>query len=312
MYRASYLYWISKYQLEQQKPLRSLSIQERSMTAATEFTSPTDTAISNTKSSIQYQCHRIDILPFEPQIFLPGLSGQQQYIPAETDVSRSMNDTVHYDNSSSLPHVHHYDNQLYQPQQALSGPSTQRATEAPRTHFFRPLETTEYNTNYSSQYQESRNFNQFYQQKQLCLPEPTKIHPIRPIARRACDIATSNTNYDHLHQAQAHGFMVQQVQLIMSLPRPSVPRPIVPAVTFDTTKTADSARQSSDTDSGPIVSSSLALPAARPTQQSPLPPASVQPTRPEQQEMHVAPSRVSNSPRLLILHIIVMCGGVEV
>jgi hypothetical protein len=238
MYRASYLYWISKYQLQQQNPLSSLSIQERSMTATTEFTSPTDTAISNTNSSNQYQCHRIDILPFQPQIFLPGLS-IQQYIPAETAVSTSMNDTIHYDNSSSLPHVHHY-NQLYQPQQALSGPSTQRATEAPRTHSFRPLETTEYNTNHSSQYQESRNFNQFYQQQQLCLPEPTKIQSIRLIASTPCDIATSNTNYVHLHQAQAHGFMLQQVQL--SLPRPSVPRPIVPAVTFDTTKTADSAR----------------------------------------------------------------------
>jgi hypothetical protein len=57
MYHASYLYWTSKYQLEQQKHLSSLSIQERSMSATTEVTSPTDTAISNTNSSNQYQGH---------------------------------------------------------------------------------------------------------------------------------------------------------------------------------------------------------------------------------------------------------------
>jgi hypothetical protein len=89
------------------------------------------------------------------------------------------------------------------------------------------------------------------------------------------------------------------------LPRPSVPGPTVPAVTTDTTNTADSARHSSGTDSGLNVSSHLALPAARPTQPSPVPPAPESTARPEQQEMHVVLSRVSNYSRLVILHIIV-------
>jgi hypothetical protein len=274
------------------------------MSATTEVTSPTDTAISNTNSSNQYQGHWIDIQPFEPQQFLPGLSGQQQYIPTETDINRYMIDTINYDNSSRLPHAHQHHNQLYQPQQTLSGPSTQRATEAARTYSFRPLETTEYNTNYSTQYQQSRTFIQIHQQQHLWLPEPTEIEPIWPIASTPYDVPTSNTNYDHLYQAQAYGFMLQQEQL--SLPRPILPGPVVQAVNFDTTKTADSGRQSSDTDSGPIVSSRLALTTTSPTQQSLLPPATLQPTRHEQQEMHVAPSRVSNSSRLVILHIIVM------
>jgi hypothetical protein len=96
-----------------------------------------------------------------------------------------------------------------------------------------------------------------------------------------------------------------------SLPRRSVPGPVVRAVTSDTAITADSARHSSGTDSGLNVSSRIALPAARPTQQPPVPPAPVPPPRPEQQEMHVAPSRVSNSSRLVILHVIVTYGGVE-
>jgi hypothetical protein len=93
--------------------------------------------------------------------------------------------------------------------------------------------------------------------------------------------------------------MLQQPRL----PRPVVPGPIVPAVTTDTTNTADSG-----TDSGLAVSSRDVLPAASPTQPPPVPPAPVPPARPEQQEMHVAPSRVSNYSRLVILHIIVTYG----
>jgi hypothetical protein len=215
-----------------------------------------------------------------------------------------MNDTINYDNSSSHPHAQYYGNQLYHPQPSLSGPSTELETEAARTYFFRPLESTEYNTNYSTQYQESRNFNHLHQQQQLSLPEPTEIQPIRPIASTPCDVATSNTNYDHLRQAQAYGFMLQQP----SLPRPSVPGPIVPAVTSDTTNATDSARHSIGIHSGLNVSSSLDFPTARPTQPSPMTPAPVPPVRPEKQEMHIAPSRVSNSSGLVILHIIATYG----
>jgi hypothetical protein len=294
----------SSYQLEQQQTLLHLSIEQRSISAATEFTSPTDTANSNTNSSDPYQGYRNDIQPFEPQQILTGLSVQRQHIPAETGVSGSMNDTINYDNRSSLPHTHHYDNQMYQPQHALSGPQTQRASEVARTHSSRPLESTEYNTNYSSQYHESESFTQIHQQQQLSLPEPTEIQPIRPIASTPCDIATSNTNYNKLHQAQAYGFMLQQP----SIRRTSIPGPIVPAVTSDTTNTSDSGRHSSGTDSGLTLLSLLALPAARPTQPSTVLPSPVPPARPEQQENHVAPSRVSNISRLVILHIIMTYG----
>jgi hypothetical protein len=78
MDRARFHYWLSQYQLEQQQSLPSLSIQQRSISAATEFTSPTDTANSNTNSSSsnQYQGHRNDTQQFEPQTILPGLSVQ--------------------------------------------------------------------------------------------------------------------------------------------------------------------------------------------------------------------------------------------
>jgi hypothetical protein len=286
--------WLSQHQMEQQQTFSSLSLQQRSISAATEFTSPTDTANSNTNSSVPYQGHRNDIQPLQPQPFLPGLSVQQQFIPVYlyTGVNRSMNDTIIYDYSSSLPHAHYYANHLYQPQPSRSGPSTQQGTEAAETHLFMPLQTTEYNTNYNSQYQDSRNFNQFYQQQQLCLPEQTGIQPIRPIPCTLSDVATSNINHVNLHQAQACGFMLQQDQ--PSLPCLIVPGPIVPGVIFDTMYTGDSARQSSYTDLGLSGSPRLVFPTAPPTQASPVRPAPVPPSRPEQQEMHVAPSQVSN------------------
>jgi hypothetical protein len=129
----------------------------------------------------------------------------------------------------------------------------------------------------------------------------SETQSISPIASTPCDVATSNTNYEHLHQAQAYGFMLQQP----SLPRPIVPGPIVPTVTFDTTNMADSAWHFSDTDPGLSVSARLALTAARPTQPSPVPTTPVPPARPERQEMHVAPSRVRYASRIVILHIIV-------
>jgi hypothetical protein len=203
IYRASHHYWLTRYQLEQRQSLRNLSTQPISISAATRFTSHTNTANSNTSNN-PYQGH------------------------------------------------------------------------------------------------------QLHQQQQLSLPEPTNIQPIRTIASTPRDVASCKINYAHLHQAQPYGFMLQQVQL--GLPRPTVPGPIVPTVTFDTTNTAGSTRHSSGTDPGLNVSSHLAWTTARPTQQSPLPPAPVPPVRPEQQDIHVAPSRVSNYPRLFILHIIVTYG----
>jgi hypothetical protein len=203
MYRASHHYWLTRYQLEQRRSLRSLSTQQMPISAATGFTSHTNTANSNTSNN-PYQVHQI------------------------------------------------------------------------------------------------------YQQQQLSLPEPTNIQTIRPIASTPCDVASCNIKYVHLHQAQPYDFMLQQEEL--GLPRPSVPGPIVPTVTFDTTNTADSARHSSGTDSGLNVSSHLAWTTAGPTQPSPVPPAPVPPVSPEQQDIHVAPSRVSNYPRLVILHIIVTYG----
>jgi hypothetical protein len=292
MNRDSYHYWSRSYQLGQQQTLPILSIQHRNILAATEITSPTNTANSNTNSSNPYQGPINYSQQFEPQQCLPGLSVQQQYIPAETGISTSMNDTIHYDNSNSLPHAQYYVNQLYQPQPSLLGPSTQQGTEAAETHLFMPLQTTEYNTNYSSQYPGSRHFNQFYQQQQLLSPGPTQIQPIRPIASTPCDVATSNTNYDNLHQAQAYDFMLQQEQ--PSLPYPIVPGPVVADVTFDTVYTCDSAGQFSDTDLGLNVPSHLVFPTAPPTEPPPVRSAPVAPARPEQQEMHVAPSQVSN------------------
>jgi hypothetical protein len=166
------------------------------------------------------------------------------------------------------------------------------------TGFTSPTNTANSNTS-NNPYQG----HQLYQQQQLSLPEPTNIQPIRPIASTPCDVANCNISNVHIHQAQPHVFMLQQEQL--GLPRPSVPGTIVSTVTFDTMNSADSARHSSGADSGLNVSSHLAWTTARPTQQSHLPPAPVPPVRPEQQDIHVAPSQVSTYPRLVIRHIIV-------
>jgi hypothetical protein len=77
MDRERFHYWLSQYQLEQQQTLPSLSIQQRSISAATDFTSTTDTANINTSSSYPYQGHRNDTQQFEPQQFLLGLSVQR-------------------------------------------------------------------------------------------------------------------------------------------------------------------------------------------------------------------------------------------
>jgi hypothetical protein len=84
--------------------------------------------------------------------------------------------------------------------------------------------------------------------------------------------------------------MLQQ----QSLPRPIAPGPTVPGVTFDTMYTGDSARQSGYTDLGLNESPRLVFPTAPPTQPPPVRPAPVAPARSEQQEIHVAPSQVSN------------------
>jgi hypothetical protein len=123
-------------------------------------------------------------------------------------------------------------------------------------------------------------------------PGPTQIQPIRPTASTHSDVATSNTSYVHLHQAQAYDFMLQQQP--PCLPCPIVTGPVVPAVTFDAMYTGDSARQSSDTDFGLSVSSRLVFPSEPPTQPPLVRPAPVAPARPEQQEIHIAPSLVSN------------------
>jgi hypothetical protein len=69
---ASSRYWLSQHHMEQQQTLPSLSIQQRFISAATEFTSPTDTANSNANSSNPNHGHRNDTQQFEQQ-FLPGL-----------------------------------------------------------------------------------------------------------------------------------------------------------------------------------------------------------------------------------------------
>jgi hypothetical protein len=89
---------------------------------------------------------------------------------------------------------------------------------------------------------------------------------------------------------------LKHLSALLCQQQPSVTREITHDTTAATLKpdsrnTPESTRYSSATQSGLSLSPHLALPAAGFTQPGPVPPAS-----PEQEEVHVAPSRVSKSP----------------
>jgi hypothetical protein len=110
--------------------------------------------------------------------------------------------------------------------------------------------------------------NRLFQQQQTS-QGPSTTQLILPIAMWPTDI-----QYERLYLPYQVGWFLHHQQ--PSLPHQDVREPIVPA--------ADSAPQC-------------------PTQPTPLPPASVPLASREQQEVHVAPSRVSNSTWLVKSHI---------
>jgi hypothetical protein len=260
------------------------------------FTRRTHTAISYTSSNVLHQAHSPETELSQPHQSVPGPSRQRPLITAGTDFTRPTNVSISYTRSRSPPKAHQYESKLYQ-LQVLQRPSITRQFEPTEERICIPLDTSATHTRDRNLYQDSNNINRSYQQDQSS-QETSRNHPILLLARSPCDIATSNIHYDRPHQGRHYGSLLLEQQ--PSLPRPSVPGPNVPAVTSDTTNTSGSGRHSSGTDSGLTLLSLLALPAARPTQPSTVPPA-----RPEQQEIHVAPSQVSNISRLVILHIIV-------
>jgi hypothetical protein len=120
-----------------------------------------------------------------------------------------------------------------------------------------------------------------------------KKQPIRPIARRPCQIVNSNTYFNF---APPYGTLLHRQQ--PRLPWPNTQGQIVPAVTGGTSNTANSAGYSSGINSGLSAFPLFHVPAARPSQPPPLPTGPMPLAWPERQENFVAPSRVSNSTPL--------------
>jgi hypothetical protein len=136
------------------------------------------------------------------------------------------------------------------------------------------------------------------------------LQPAAPIAIIPCDIANSNAYNNYLIRAQRYGTQLPQEQ--RRLPYPYIPRRVLPAITSDSPNTPCIASYSSGHNSGLTSSSNHHLPAALPSQASHLPPGPMPLARPEEQEIHVAPPQVSNSPRSHKLHIIRVCICFEV
>jgi hypothetical protein len=123
-----------------------------------------------------------------------------------------------------------------------------------------------------------------------------------------CHISNSYAYYDnvsyphenHVHQQQA------------TLPNPSIPCQIVPAVTSDSSNTSYSTGFSIGANSELAMSSDLLLPNSHPSHPSPLPPGPVTMAMPEHKEFHVPSSRVSNSFSSRKLQIIWKYGGTAI
>jgi hypothetical protein len=145
--------------------------------------------------------------------------------------------------------------------------------------------------------------------QEQCIPAVNRIiQPIRPIARRPCGIASSNTYNNCLNLANPHGPLLHQQRL----PYSDVQEKFVPARTSDRSITAYSQGYSSGTNSGLTLSSHLPLPAAQSSQPLPLPPGHVPVAYPEEQEFNVTPSKVSHSPGSHKLHIMWMYVYLEI
>jgi hypothetical protein len=134
------------------------------------------------------------------------------------------------------------------------------------------------------------------------IPEDTEfIQPFGPIAISPCEFDNSYIYDDYLELADPCGTLLHEQ--LPALPNPNVIEQIVPPVTDASSRTAYSTEYSSDTNAELDLLSDLNLPAALLSQSSPFSPEPGPSALPEQQEIHFAPSRVSNSPSLRVLHI---------
>jgi hypothetical protein len=133
------------------------------------------------------------------------------------------------------------------------------------------------------------------------------IQPIGPIAISLCHIANSDAYDSYLNLADPYETLFDE-QLPM-LSNPSVMGQIVPAATDASSRTAYSAEYSSDKNASLDLLSHRHSPAASlRSQSSTLPPDPGPSDLPEQQKIHVAQSRLNNSPRPCMLRIILMYG----
>jgi hypothetical protein len=244
-------------------------------TATRGFNRPTDTVITYPSIRIRPQANPQETELSFPQQYVPGPSTRLPFTVTETDISRFTSDTAISDSSSSPPKAHQNGKKLYQLQQRVPGPSVIRSHMPTETSKHRSFSTLTSHTMSSSLYQNFWYAKKQFQQHQS-FRGPSKTKPNLPIAMRPTDIQCERSSLPYrfgsfLHQQQP------------SLPTPNIPEQRVTA--------AGSAPLCSDT----VVSSLGDLLCARTTQSTPLPPASTPLASREQQEVHVTPSRVSNS-----------------
>jgi hypothetical protein len=265
-----------RHQLQQQQTSSRLFVQQGLGTAARGFNRPTDTVITYPSIRIRPQANPQETELSFPQQYVPGPSTRIPFTVAETDISRFTSDIAFSDSSiNSPPKDHQNDKKLYDLQQYDPGPSVIRSYTPTVSSTHRPFSRSASHTMDSSLYQNLLYANRPFQQNPS-FRGPSKTQPNLPIAMRPTDIQYGRPSLPY----QFGSFLHQQQP---SLPRQNIQEPILPA--------AGSAPHCSDT----VVSSLRDLLSARTTQSTPLPQASMPLGRREQQEVHVTPSRVSNS-----------------
>jgi hypothetical protein len=134
------------------------------------------------------------------------------------------------------------------------------------------------------------------------------IQPIGTIVMSTYDTGSTDPYCSNLNMSEPYRILLQQQEA--ALPNTVIIRQIigVPTLRTDSSNTGFA----SGTSSEPTLSSELPLPVAQVSQATPLSPVPGPSTRPDPQEVHVAPSPVSSCTHPRKQYVMWMYGGVEV